>query len=191
MPRPTSRPKVEHCRSLDVRNLARKGVLSRSAIAYVDWAWTNAAGDVTASLGMVGRPESLELNYSVGGGPCSQVIRLERTACHLGGERVWFLCPRCDQRCALLYLRRSRFACRGCQGLGYTTQAIDDVQRTWRKQAKLEHRLGPDWEKPKGMHWTTYDSIVDAINACEDQRSVSLLATLNRLGFTMDELVRG
>jgi hypothetical protein len=71
------------------------------------------------------------------------------------------------------------------------TQAIDDVQRTWRKQAKLEQRLGPEWEKPKGMHWKTYDGIVDAINACEDRRSVSLFAMLNRLGFTIDELVQG
>lgn len=189
MARPMTRLKVEQHRRLDVRHLARKGVLSRSAIAYVDWAWTNDEGDVTASLHMIGRPETLTLEYAVGGVPCSQVIRLDRTGCHLGGERVWFRCPRCDDRCALVYLRHRRFACRKCHGLGYMTQAIDDVQRTWRKQAKLEQRLGPEWEKPKGMHWKTYDGIVDAINACEDRRSVSLFATLNRLGFTMDELV--
>ncbi|RRS06407.1 hypothetical protein EIP75_02155 [Aquabacterium soli] len=187
MPRPMTRLKVESCRSLDVRRLAREGLLDPNVMGSAEWVWRDDYGNQTASVGIAASSGTLRLRYAIGGLDASQVVSVERTACALGGDRPWFKCPACGHRCALLHLRRGRFACRKCQGLAYLSQAIDPVQRIWRKQAKLERLLGEVGDKPKGMHWTTYDAIVESINACEDRRSVLLFAMLNRLGFTMDD----
>ena len=48
-----------------------------------------------------------------------QVISFTQTACTFGGFRYWFTCPDCDRRCAILYKKKSWFACRVCQKLKY------------------------------------------------------------------------
>ncbi len=55
----------------------------------------------------------------------SYSIRVERTPCHYGGVRHWFLCPRCGRRARILYLANGArpadcvFGCRICLGLTY------------------------------------------------------------------------
>ena len=50
-----------------------------------------------------------------------QLVYLRPTSLRFGGVRWWFLCPKCDRRCAKLYLQshRSVFLCRICLGVGY------------------------------------------------------------------------
>jgi len=43
-----------------------------------------------------------------------QIIEIERTACHFGGERFWFRCPYCDSRRRKPYLSHCGMECRGC-----------------------------------------------------------------------------
>lgn len=52
-----------------------------------------------------------------------QDVGLTYTMPRFGGRRPWFTCPACERRCALLYYRRGRFACRKCQGLSYASQS--------------------------------------------------------------------
>ena len=91
-------------------------------------------------------------------------VRLTQTACHYGGQRVWWLCPAvgCGRKVALLY-GGSVFACRHCQKLAYKCQREAPDDRATRRADKLRDRLG--WEagilngaggKPKGMHWQTF-----------------------------------
>ena len=68
-------------------------------------------------------------------------------------------------------MRAGRFACRHCQRVAYATQSCDALDRMWRKQAKLEARLGENWRRPKGMRQHTYDRIFDAVMDCEDRRN--------------------
>lgn len=189
MPRPMTRLKVESCRSLDVRRLAREGLLDPNVMGSAEWVWRDDYGNQTASVGIAASGGTLRLRYAINGLDASQVISIERTACALGGDRPWFKCPTCGHRCALLHLRRGRFACRKCQGLAYLSQAIDPVQRSWRKQAKLERLLDEDGDKPKGMHWTTYDRIVEAIERCDGVRDAAFCAMLNRLDVPLDALL--
>lgn len=37
-----------------------------------------------------------------------------------------------------------------CQRVSYSSQSGDLIDRTWRKQQKLEARLGANWTRPKG-----------------------------------------
>lgn len=93
----------------------------------------------------------------------NQTIRFDRTRCHFGGERIWFLCPHCGARVAVLYAAGTQFLCRHCYKLPYSSQRESYTDRMNRKARKIRKRLGgtnnlfePIWEKPKGMHWETF-----------------------------------
>jgi hypothetical protein len=65
----------------------------------------------------------------------------------------------------------SEFACRICLRLGYISESLDTVDRLWRKQSKLESRLGQDGDRPKRMRQRTYERIwarIDAVEAARD-----------------------
>jgi hypothetical protein len=97
-----------------------------------------------------------------------QRVQTQTSACHLGGQRHWFTCPRCSRRMAVLYAPGRYFACRQCGGLGYATQKDGAGDRASTKADKLRKRLGwqagilnGDGGKPKGMHWKTYLRLKD------------------------------
>jgi hypothetical protein len=94
-------------------------------------------------------------------------FKLERTPCHLGGTRVWFLCRVCKRRAAILYLGTGGFSCRSCNKLTYRCQRETDEDRALRHVNNLRKRLGwlPGYArglggKPKGMHWKTFNRLV-------------------------------
>ena len=49
-------------------------------------------------------------------------IQLTTSKTRFGGKRYWFLCPLCNKRRGVLYLRNSSVACRVCFGLKYRKQ---------------------------------------------------------------------
>jgi hypothetical protein len=92
-------------------------------------------------------------------------IPVERITCRLGGGRLFFRCPRCLARRAVLYVADESAAvgCRGCLGLVYASQDERKIDRLWRKQDGLKGKLGrrPRGRagKPQGMHWFSYLNI--------------------------------
>lgn len=90
-------------------------------------------------------------------------VYLTYTDCHYGGQRVWFVCPCCDQRAANLYSHIPNFICRRCCQLPYQSQGETRLDRAVRKERKIRRKLGVDKNmtipilfKPKGMHWSTF-----------------------------------
>jgi len=90
---------------------------------------------------------------------------LEWVSCNYGGRRAWFRCPTsdCGRRVAILYLRGT-FACRHCHQLGYASQRIQPWERALAQAQAIRERMGgtasmyePFPNKPRGMHWPTYD----------------------------------
>lgn len=79
-------------------------------------------------------------------------------------------------------MNRGRFACRRCNCIVYLSQSDDWSGRAWRKQSKLERRLGDDWERPKGMHATTYERLLSIIDECEMVCDGVLYGKLQRWG---------
>jgi hypothetical protein len=94
--------------------------------------------------------------------------------CNFGGARPWFQCPRCARQVAQLYMRAGRFACRHCQRVAYSSQAEDVLDRTWRKQQRLEAKLGEYWRRPKGMRLRTYERLIDGVADCDERREAAL-----------------
>jgi hypothetical protein len=157
-------------RSLDVRRLARDGLLT-PGLAF-GWNWTRH-GETTASIQIRTETDRVILSYRRRdyAGEWQQMeypVFLEWTDCSLGGRRAWFQCPAqgCGRRVAILYGGRV-FACRHCHKLAYESQreAYDD--RACRRADNIRMRLGwhpgianPTGGKPKGMHWRTYSRLM-------------------------------
>lgn len=176
--RPAYKMKAESCLRLDLRHLVRQGVLRGS---FTSWAWTRD-GEQTGSIGIRSDGKyAVRLEYACNGVPSDQRVGLEYTACNMGGERAWFACPVCQRRCAVLFMRAKRFACQKCQRLAYSSQSEDVCGRAWRAQQKRERKLGPNWERPKGMHDVTRRRLLDQIWRYEEVRENALATFVARM----------
>ena len=171
--RPTMHVKAEHCKRIDVRRWHREGVLRAGRSGT--WQWSNAVtGERTSTIGYRADDGFVNLDYSIDGKPCGQRIALDTSGCTYGGTRPWFVCPVRGERVALLFLRAGRFACRHCQRITYASQSDDALGRTWRRQAMIEAKLGPNWTRPKGMHHATRERLLSVIWDCEEKRNAAL-----------------
>ena len=189
-------------RTLDVRTLQRDGQLRPGYQFTLTWMRNSIVGAGTdlKSVKVVGSSIRLKVDKdcvtlaysnSAHGGewqPMSYPVRLCWTACHYGGERVWWLCPveGCGRRVAVLY-SSAMFACRHCQQRGYQSQRESREDLESRRVNKLRARLG--WKagifnlaggKPKGMHWTTYWRLNDSYYVQAQQILTGIYASLGQ-----------
>src|SRR5215211_6542720 len=163
------------CHSVDVRYLHREGLLEPGYSFTLRW---SRAGRETGSIrgAVIGdkKPERVILTYRHRSGQSGEwedvqeLVPLEWTACNFGGERPWFVCPGtgCGRRVALLYGLGRYFLCRHCYDLVYESQRENEMSRALRRAQAIRERLGgsanmtkPFPEKPKGMHWKTYERL--------------------------------
>ena len=161
--RPGWRPKAEALYSVDVRRWVRDGLPSHDGFFAGP---LDIGGSSDRRIGVTVDHERLEVfewrcdrRYSV---------HLTRTSCYFGGYRSWFRCPYCTRRAAKLYLGSSGFACRRCYNLAYRSQSLAPDDRAVAQAAKIRRALGgPEGilddfpEKPRGMHWRTYDRLCE------------------------------
>jgi hypothetical protein len=155
-----------------VRQWHRQGRLAPGQ--RFSWSWTRGGG--TAG-GITVQVESaavvLSYRYCCSGSKewksIQQRVPISSTACHLGGQRPWFICPvycndrYCSRRVAVLYGPGDLFACRHCYGLSYSSQHETPRSRAIRRSRKIRMWLGgsPDLlqpfpKRPRGMHQRTY-----------------------------------
>ena len=181
--RPSYKLKAEHLLRVEVGRWHRCGYLH--AGRSFTWSW-HRGDENTGNIGvLVHGADSLTLQYMAGSEDQrrdgSQTIRLAHTACNYGQSRPWFVCPVCQRRAGVLYMRAGRFACRNCQRVSYASQSGDTLDRMWRKQSKLEARLGAHWQRPKGMRHRTYQALLDRLHDCEFRRDAAFVETAARL----------
>lgn len=112
------------------------------------------------------QPDSLPVSYKYRDKNHSYSIKLDKTACHYGNYRYWFLCPSCSKRTGVLYCKGT-YVCRHCIGANYSSQLQTKTDRIYSKLNALRERLG--WqvgivhgigERPKGMHHSTYERLL-------------------------------
>ena len=164
-----TKPTTDDYHRLDVRRLARSGGLRPGFRG--GWQWTED-GEVVASIQMRTEHDRVILFYRHRSGTEQWTskeypVRIDRTACHLGGSRPWFICPAlgCGRRVAILY-GGVIFACRDCYQLAYASSREDAGDRATRRAERLRAQLG--WEpgilngeggKPKWMRWRTFERL--------------------------------
>ncbi len=121
------------------------------------------------------------LNYWVDGERVRERVALDRTQCNYGGDRPWFRCPGCRRRVALLY-GGPRFRCRQCHGLAYRSTREDALTRAFGRANDLARRAGGmagiPGRKPHGMHWRTYERLIERWEEAEER-------ALGGLGFLL------
>ena len=95
----------------------------------------------------------------------------------------------CGRRVTKLYGAGRLFACRHCYRLAYASQQEAAHQRGLGKSQKIRMQLGgspnmleefPD--KPKGMHWRTYEGWRRVHDAAEERSTIGLMRFVERLG---------
>jgi hypothetical protein len=161
---------------LDVRCLKRKDCL-RPGWSGV-WKWSRG-GERIAWINIDVAEDHVTLRYRTreSGGEWQDKnypVRLERTPCHLGGNRVWFRCPACGWRVAILY-GGGVFVCRHCRDLAYGSQREAPHYRALSKAQGIHERLGGTGilddpiSKPKGMHWRTFSLQVERMREAESR----------------------
>lgn len=154
-------------RALDVRRIHRKGLLTPSQA--FNWRWSRNGEEmgfiyIRSELGRV----TLHYKSREYGGEWQRMsypVLLDWTPCNFGGLRPWFLCPICGRRVAILY-GGAIFACRHCHQLVYQCQQETYRDPATRRADKIRDRLGwesgilnSNGEKPKGMHWRTFERL--------------------------------
>lgn len=154
------REKVEQARFIPsswVRE--RMGVLGIGAPIIIGW---KQGSQPFGEAGMVLFDQRLHIVYRKRSDGEAQwqdvheVVELSYTEPHFGGKRLWFLCPHCGRRVAVLYCS-DVVACRKCQHLSYRTEREDAIDRLRSKAAKIKDRLGGDpYQRPKWMHRKTF-----------------------------------
>jgi hypothetical protein len=175
--------------SLDIRKIQRYGRLR--AGQYFSWQWSRG-GEPTGNINIRTDTDRVTLIYrqrSNGGGwqDMNYHVHLSWTPCNYGGQRAWWLCPArgCGRRVAVLY-GGTVYACRHCHQLAYRTQRETVGDRAGSRADKLRAQLG--WEigilngtgdKPKWMHWETFDRLSARYDAYIDQ---SLASAMGKLG---------
>lgn len=167
------RPTTSDCRALDIRRLRQRGRLEPGQ-AFA-WQWSSN-GTPLGSIGIWTERDRILLKYrhQPSGKEWQEIetpIRLDFTKCNLGGNRCWFRCPiwNCGSRVAVLYMgSKGLFACRRCYRLCYESQRENYGDRATRRADKIRERLGwfpgilsGDGPKPRGMHWRTFNRLVD------------------------------
>ncbi|MDP9475892.1 MAG: hypothetical protein M3R38_09425 [Actinomycetota bacterium] len=119
-----------------------------------------------------------------------ELVPLEWTSCNFGRERPWFLCPGvgCGRRVAVLYGPGRYFLCRHCYDLRYESQREDGALRALRRAQKIREGLGgsanmtePFPERPKSMHWRTYDRLWQEHREAETEHLAGMKAWLDGL----------
>ncbi|MEO1610369.1 MAG: hypothetical protein AAFR90_13760 [Pseudomonadota bacterium] len=152
---------------IDIAWMQRRRMLVPGRAGSISW---SRHGSHIASIGYVVQADSLRLNYRArsGGDDWCEIcdfIAFAWTATNFGGKRQWFVCPGCEKRCRVIY-GGALYRCRTCHGLRYESQYETSFSRACTQRHRLRKRLGqarsleePFPPKPKGMHWTTYETL--------------------------------
>jgi hypothetical protein len=157
---------------LDIRELNSKRLLTQGASITSKW---SSGGEVCASISGLVFEDYLQLQYTYRKTEeIKQKIYFEWTPCNYGGRRVWFSCPFCHRRIAVIYGAGKYFACRKCYNLAYLSCNEPDYQRMIDRANNLKEKLGgegglysPIPSRPKGMHDKTYQKMVEEIARLE------------------------
>jgi hypothetical protein len=108
----------------------------------------------------------LTIHYPQQGKHKSQIISLTEMSCHLGGKRVFMLCPMCDGQFSVLYLRDGLWACKNCHGLAYRSQRLNPRKRHLQMLRKIENKKlkgTPPDVKPYRMKQKKHQKIVEEL----------------------------
>ena len=154
---------VTNDRALDIRYWQREGVMKPGLRFEVRWG-PQCLLTLGVAVQVEGQRVVLAYRHSQSDGALTRVeypITLDWTPCPFGSQRPWFRCPAegCGKRVAILHLDcNAQFTCRHCQGLAYSSQRENAIDRNLRRARKIARKLSSregsinsSSDKPKRM----------------------------------------
>ena len=185
-----SRDTCESYTRIELPYLRRRGMLQPGYYGSLSW---NRGGEPSGNIRFRMHENSMELIYKFRAHGAedwqevNETVPFTYSRQHLGGQRRWFICLSCRRKCAVLY-GGTHYRCRKCWNLAYQSQHEAPYQRALSKAQKFRQRLGGSPctddsfpEKPKGMHWRTYDRLIERGEALDEQAERAGLAMFGRL----------
>ena len=176
--RPRERLTTEDLPRIDIRVLKRQGVLQPNYPGIFSWKIDNPIdGPMSFEIHRGWLSVEYLSTYNDHKSKHTEDIAFDRTPCHFGGNRYWFLCPCCKTRIATIYKLNNVYRCRHCHNLPFRSQSESELDRVIRQAHKLRQRLGgPESlyelikQKPKGMHNSTFERL------SKEERAATLAA---------------
>ncbi len=173
--------KTDEFHKLDLATF-KKEWFARYRSGAMTW---SRGGHKTASINYQLSPQSMRLTYVSGSGDNKQSIDecfdLAFTPQHFGSSRMWIVCRSCQRRCRVLY-GAELFRCRKCYELTYPSQyefiRVPGLSIAETLKDKLGGEAGfvyPFPEKPKGMHWKTYQRYERVYYEAEQRMEMALM----------------
>lgn len=175
---------------LDASDIKRRGLMQPGYSFQLYWKSSDTRP--APSICVYGGADSIALSYSwrCGDGPWqahTERVALRHVPRNFGGEESYFLCPKCARCVKRLYCGGIRILCRTCHGLVHASTQERGDGRAIRRVRKLRRRIGADLgvesligPKPKGMHYRTFERIVDAISSAEEELNDHMICALAR-----------
>lgn len=163
----SGRATTDQVKSISIKYLQRRGPLKPGDCGTLSWTYGRRPN---GAISYQCNKNDLRISYRHKKGnedwqSVRQTIHFDRTPCHLGGHRLWLLCPHCNRRVDAVYGLQKLFLCRHCYRLPYSSQNKSRLDRLMTEKHKLGARIfdryesGEGWGKKKGMHWKTYDRL--------------------------------
>ncbi|AWL29211.1 hypothetical protein A7P53_15710 [Acinetobacter defluvii] len=185
-----SKVQIESLRAMDSRVMQKQGIFKNGTGSYY---WRDAKTNETrANIDYRYQDQQLTLSYHCNGESYCYIIRIDRTTCHYGGTRSWFICPsqKCRKRVAKLYFSESGyFTCRHCNNANYAIQQMSEKDKPRYHMHKMRDKLGWSYNhvpfikrisKPLNMHHKTFKAMVAKHDEYERQFLVNFQAFIDK-----------
>lgn len=164
-----SKTTVDSQHAIDIRYLKKQGLIGSGNSGSLTW---SCRGEQTGAINYQVKENGIKLSYNMRDNSSAewqaveQLVSFDYTVCNYGGKRTWLLCTGCNRRVTSIYGAGKYFLCRCCYGLNYQSQHEGFYDRQRSKAQGIRTKLGgsanlaiPFPEKPKGMHWKTYQKL--------------------------------
>lgn len=181
---------------LDINKLMRDGTLKPGELTCQATSWRRVATGEIVAVAIIDaemrpdRPPRISIEYA----GREQGVRLAYCRRNFGGRQWYFLCPDTGRRVSVLWKPPGAryFASRQAFGrqVAYGSQFESPRDRALSAARDIRRRIGgPDCiscldpfpQKPKGMHWATYDRLQEQCQQYEEFSLAMAYASVRRL----------
>jgi len=164
-----SKTTVDSQHAVDIRYLKKQGSIWNGNNGSLTW---SCRGEQTGAINYQVKENGIKLIYnhraenSEEWQAVEQFVAFDYTPCNYGGKRTWLLCTECNKRVTCIYAAGKYFLCRHCYGLNHQSQHEGFYDHQLSKVQGIRIKLGGSGslaesfpQKPKGMHWKTYQKL--------------------------------
>lgn len=171
------RANTDNASRLDINRMVSQGAIQQGVRKQGVWQWL-LDGEVHSSVSYISDlldidNAFLELDYTTREwGQKEHInyrIKIDYTQPHFGGYRFWFICPFRHIRASVLYhpYGGKYFASRQASNLKYASQSEGYIDRAISRMWKAKRKLEDEYYRPKGMHNTTYERLLNDVYEAE------------------------